>query len=146
MWSLHHVLLMFNVLTLIFMTIVSSNSNVSNSCLTHSWCLTLPLFVAEIQNPLHVLLGHWVIIFQRLKREQNTFLFFEERKTNTKMRLMTKHWGNTGETNILCTIHLWFKIYLGFSKLQVHSRQKKVSSFNVNYGSHRGIKGKRIGK
>lgn len=35
--------------------------------LTHPCWPTLPLFVAELQDPLHILLGHWVVIFQGLK-------------------------------------------------------------------------------
>lgn len=43
--------------------------------LTHSRWPTLPLFVAELQDPLNILLGHWVVIFQRLKGKHKAQLF-----------------------------------------------------------------------
>lgn len=86
-----------------FSEIQVQHSAAGNSNLAHSWCPTLPLFVAELQDPLNILLGHWVIIFQRLKGKQKTrccfyFLFlFQERHscayymTNSSMIFSFKH-------------------------------------------------------
>lgn len=61
-----------------FSEIQVQHSAAGNSNLAHSRCPTLPLFVAELQDPLNILLGHWVIIFQRLKgnRRHAVVLFF----------------------------------------------------------------------
>lgn len=85
-----------------FSEIQVQHSAAGNSNLAHSRCPTLPLFVAELQDPLNILLGHWVIIFQRLKGNRRhavvfIFFFFRERHscayymTNSSMRFISKH-------------------------------------------------------
>lgn len=59
-----------------FSEIQVQQSVAGNSNLAHSRCPTLPLFVAELQDPLNILLGHWVIIFQRLKGNRRHAVFF----------------------------------------------------------------------
>lgn len=50
-----------------FITIQQQHGTVCDWHAHNSLCLTLPLLVAELQDPLYVLFGHWVIIFKWLK-------------------------------------------------------------------------------
>lgn len=115
--------------------------------LSQSWCLTLPLFVAELQNPLHILLGHWVIIFQRLKENRRHCYFRKDTvlhftwQTPTWELFQSTH-NRQGKANMLHMLFLelhskCFKMYPGFQGCKL--LQATVKSFSVNSAS-RGTK------
>lgn len=110
---------------------------VGNSCLTHSCCLILPLFVAELQDPLHVLLGHWVIAFQCLK--ENRWHYFSRKCTVVLTTWQIPQWElfqSTHKAAIVYTVSLncISKCILVFKVASSFKQQSHASVLTMSHG------------
>ncbi len=108
---------------------------------THTvWCLISPLFVAELQNPLHILLGHWLIVFQGLKENRRHISFsrkdsFAYCMTNSNMRIISKRSQQAEENKhaAYTFLELCSKCFQGYKFLPAKRRQHSPSDSSLSF-------------